>query len=292
MKFARLKVCLLFVGKSTFIEMRKMKIVSLLITLFLFGIVMSGCKTVINNLAFHPDNVNVIQQNSLPQGIEEFVVLTEDDVKITNLYLPAADSDKILIYFHGNAGNIYHRIPDLMQLQKSGLNVVGVSYRGYGKSEGAPSEDGIYQDGKAIFRYVSKELGFSDKNIVIFGRSIGTTVAINTAQYKEIAGLVLVSPLTSGKAQAKASGLGLFSSLAGNSFDNIAKIKNILAPVLVIHGTKDRIVPHSMGKEIFDAVKSRKKLIKIKGAGHNDIHDVYRQEYWSTIFSFLKNILS
>ena len=252
---------------------------------------MNGCKPVINMLAFHPDNVNVIKKNSLPQGIKEFVVLTEDGVKITNLYLPAANSDKVLIYFHGNAGNIYHRIPGLIQLQKSGLNVVGVSYRGYGKSEGDPDEDGIYQDGKAIFRYVSKELGFSDKNIVIFGRSIGTTVAINTAQYKQIAGLILVSPLTSGKDQAKASGLGLISSLAGNSFDNINKIKNIEAPVLVIHGTKDRVIPYSMGKEIFAAAKSRKKFIKIEGAGHNNLQDAYSQEYWSPIFSFLKQTL-
>ena len=266
-----------------------MKKVSLIIILFVFGKILYGCKPLVNKLAFHPDNVNVIQKNELPQGIEEFVVLTADNVKIKNLYLPVSGSDKVLIYFHGNAGNIYHRIAELLKLRDVGFNVVGVSYRGYGKSEGKPSEEGIYQDGQAVFSYVSKELGFSESNIIIFGRSIGTTVAIHTAQHKDIAGLVLVTPLTSGKAQARASGLGLLSPLAGNAFDNITKIKNIGAPVLVIHGTRDRVIPYSMGQEIFAATKTSKKFIKIEGAGHNDLHDAYGQQYWLPIFSFLKH---
>ena len=265
-----------------------MKKINLFIFLLVFGMVLLGCKPIINKLAFHPDNVNVIPNNNLPQGMEEFVVITEDDVKIKSLYLPVTGSDKVIIYFHGNAGNIYHRIPGLLKLQKFGLNVVGVSYRGYGKSEGNPSEDGIYLDGKAILKYVRENLGFSDKNIIIFGRSIGTTVAINIAQNNKFGGLILISPLTSGMAIAKASGLSSFSSLAGNSFDNITKIKNIKTPVLVIHGTKDRIIPYSMGKEIFDAAESKKEFITIEGGGHNDLHDNFGKEYWSAIFDFLK----
>jgi len=246
-----------------------------------------GCEPLINKLAFHPDNVNVIPTNELPQGIEEMVVVTEDDVRIKNLYLPAPDSKKILIYFHGNAGNIYHRIPSLLRLHKLGLNVIGVSYRGYGKSEGDPSEDGLYKDGEAIFRYAHEKLGFAEKNIIIFGRSIGTTVAINTAQRKNISALVLVTPLTSGKAHANASGLSAVSSLAGSSFDNITKIKNIESPILVIHGTKDRVIPYAMGKEIFSAVNSTKEFVTIKEAGHNNLHTVYAREYWLPISNFL-----
>lgn len=272
--------------------MRDMQIISRFIILLVCVILLFGCKPIVNMLVFHPDNVNVIQNNNLPSGVEEFVVVTEDDVSIKSLYLPVAGSDKVLIYFHGNAGNIYHRIPSLLQLQRSGLNIVGVSYRGYGKSEGNPSEEGIYLDGKAILKYVRKKLGFSDKNIIIFGRSIGTTVAINTAQNNVIGGLILVTPLTSGLAHAKVSGLRLISSLAGNSFDSITKITNIKIPVLVIHGTKDRVIPYSMGKEIFDAIKSKKKFITIEGAGHNDLHDNYGNEYWKPIFGFLKHNLN
>ena len=268
-----------------------MKIVSLVILSVSFGLIAYGCKPFVNWLAFHPDNVNVIEENRLPQGIKEISVVTEDDVKIEFLYLPLDSSNKVLIYFHGNTGNIYLRIPTLIQLQKFGVNVVGVSYRGYGKNEGSPSEEGVYQDGMAVFKYVTQTLGYPDKNIVIFGRSIGTAVAINTAQNKEIAGVVLVTPLTSGKAHAKVSGLSSVSLLAGNSFDNITKIKNIKAPLLVIHGTNDRIIPFSMGKEIFDSVQARKTFIKIEGAGHNNLHDDYAHAYWTPIYSFLKKIL-
>ena len=265
-----------------------MKIGSLILILAAPGIFLGGCKAIVNMLAFYPDSDNVIHKELLPMGIEEFEVETEDKIKIKSLYLPARESDKVIIYFHGNAGNIYNRIPSLTQLREYGLNVIGVSYRGYGKSDGEPSEEGVYLDGEAIFNYVSKRLGFAHKNIVIVGRSIGTTVAINTAQHKNIGGLVLVTPLTSGKAHANAGSLSLFSSLAGDSFNNIRKMENITTPVLVIHGTKDRVIPYSMGKELFNAVNSKKEFVTIEGAGHNNLHDVYGQKYWLSISDFLK----
>ncbi len=253
---------------------------------------MYGCKFIVNQLAFYPDSVDVLPKDRLPHGVEELFIDTEDQVRIQALYLPLADSDKVLIYFHGNAGNIYHRIADLVQLRKFGVNVVGVSYRGYGKSEGTPSEEGIYQDGDAVFKYVTEELRFSQSNIIVFGRSIGTAVAINSTKNREIGGLILVTPLTSGKALAKAGGLGIFSSLVGNAFDNLTKIKDVKMPLLVIHGTNDRIIPFSMGKEIFDSAQTKKKFIKIEGAGHNNLQASYRQAYWPAIFDFIKQTLN
>ncbi len=269
-----------------------MKRFRLILVLVSLGTFIGGCKEIVNKLAFHPDNINVIPETSLPDGIEEFSVETKDHIKISGLYLPAKDSDKVIIYFHGNAGNIYHRIPSLIQLRKFGVNVVGISYRGYGKSEGEPTEDGIYLDGQAIFDYVSKRLGFSHKNIIVFGRSIGTTVAINTAQNKDIAGLILVTPLSSGKAHANAGLLSSVSFLAGDSFNNLSKMINIKTPVLVIHGTKDSVIPYSMGKEIFDAVNTRKQLVSIEGGEHNNLHDAFAEEYWVPILNFLKSTLS
>ena len=249
-----------------------------------------GCKFVVNQLAFYPNKVDLSSESSLPQGVEEFFVSTEDHLNIHSLYLPLANADKLLIYFHGNAGNIYHRIPDLIQLQRFGVSVVGVSYRGYGKSEGSPSEEGIYQDGNAVFKYVTEELGVSIDNIIVFGRSIGTAAAINIAKNRGIKGLILVTPLTSGKAHAKASGLWLFSSLAGDSFNNLSKIKHIKAPLLVIHGTNDHVIPFSMGKEIFNNAKTKKRFIKIEGAGHNNLQGSYGQAYWPPISDFIDNL--
>jgi fermentation-respiration switch protein FrsA (DUF1100 family) len=267
-----------------------MKRITIILMLILLSLSLLGCKIIVNLFAFHPDNINIIATNNLPDGIQEISITTEDIVKITSLYLASTESDKLLIYFHGNAGNIYHRISALLQLQQSGINVLGVSYRGYGKSEGKPTEEGVYLDGKAIFEHAVEQMGFSKEKIILFGRSIGTTVAINTAQNKKIAGLILVSPLTSGKEQAKAGGMSFISPLAGDSFDNITKIENIKSPLLVIHGSSDRIVPYSMGKKLFDRAQVKKQWVKIEGAGHNNIQDNYKQEYWRPISQFIKNI--
>lgn len=174
-------------------------------------------------------------------------------------------------------------------MRNSGVNVLGVDYRGYGKSEGKPSEKGIYLDGEASLTYAINELGFNEKNVYLFGRSIGTTVAINTAQKKDIAGLILVSPLTSGKEQAKATGKSSLSFLAGASFRNIDKVQNITCPVLVIHGTKDRIIPYAMGVRIYNKIQTKKKLITIAGAGHNNMPSEFTVEYWKPILEFIRS---
>lgn len=256
----------------------------------LFGTTMAGCKFIVNQLAFYPDPVDRLSKPRLPPGIEERFIDTDDGVEIQLLYLPSPDSARVLIYFHGNAGNIYHRAPDLLQLQRFGINVVGVSYRGYGKSEGTPSEEGIYRDGEAVFNYVTDTLGFSKSNIIMLGRSIGTTVAINCAKDRAIGGLILVTPLTSGKAHAKAVGLGLISSLAGDAFDNLSKIKDIKVPLLVIHGTDDRVIPFAMGKQLFDSAQTKKQFIKIAGGGHNNLQANYRQVYWPAISGFIQQL--
>lgn len=255
----------------------------------LLGLSVSGCKPVVNDFAFHPDNVSVIPTSELPNGIQEITVTAEDQVKTTSLYLSSSASNKLVIYFHGNAGNIYHRIPSLLTLQKLGVSVLGVSYRGYGKSDGSPTEQGVYLDGKAIFQYAVEQLGFPRENIIIFGRSIGTAVAVNTAQNEQILGLILVSPLTSGRAQAQAAGLGSVASLAGDSFDNLSKVENIEAPLLVIHGTDDRVIPFSMGLEIFDRANVMKVFVKIEGANHNDLEHEFGQEYWPPILRFIED---
>lgn len=265
-----------------------MRVVKILV-IVLIGLSMSGCNSIVNKFAFHPDNINVIPSNRLPSGIQEITITTEDDVRITSLFLPSNNSDRLVIYFHGNAGNIYHRIPSLLQLQQFGVNVIGLSYRGYGKSEGTPTEEGIYLDGQAILQFAEKKMGFKEENITLFGRSIGTTVAVNTVMNKELRGVILVTPLTNGKEQAKAGGLGSLSSLAGNSFDNISKVEELESPLLVIHGTNDHVIPYAMSREIFQRAKVEKLFVSIKGADHNNLHDVFGQEYWQSILRFMQD---
>ncbi len=264
------------------------KRLSILIILLFCVFILSGCDFIIDKIAFHPDSIDVIQSKRLPSNIKEVFIETEDNLKIQSYYLPNKISDILLIYFHGNAGNIGHRIYDLRQINSFGVNVLGISYRGYGKSQGKPSEKGIYIDGKAAIRYSNQILGFPMEKIFIFGRSIGTTVAIDSAQNLNIGGLILVSPLTSGKAQAEFSGLRYVSFLAGDIFNNIGKIVNVKCPVLVIHGTQDTIIPFEMGVEIFNRVKAKKRFLKIQGAGHNNLSTQYDELYWSAVDDFIK----
>jgi fermentation-respiration switch protein FrsA (DUF1100 family) len=267
---------------------KKMKKPAILFVAFFGMLILNGCEPLINMMAFHPDNKNVLPLDQIPSNVKEIFIETEDKIKIQSYFIPHPASDKILIYFHGNAGNICHRLPDLLQISSFGINVLGAGYRGYGKSEGKPSEKGIYLDGKAALNYSTQRLGFPLNNVIILGRSIGTTVAINTSQYLNIGGLILVTPLTSGKNHAKASGLGFVSSLAGNSFNNIEKIVNVSCPVLIIHGTHDNVIPFKMGKQIFNKSKTEKQFVKIEGADHNNLSTDYKERYWPPIFEFMR----
>ena len=155
-------------------------------------LVLTACIPLTNYLAFHPDDSYILPSETLPAGTEEIFFQTEDDVRIQALHLKNPSSDIITIYFHGNAGNIYHRIDEYQHLRRLGTSVFAVSYRGYAKSEGSPTEAGIYLDGKVAFDYLTKVMGFLPSRIFIFGRSIGSTVATDLAQNKGIAGLILV----------------------------------------------------------------------------------------------------
>ena len=251
-------------------------------------LLLTACIPLTDFLALHPDDSYILPSEALPSGTEEIFLEAEDGVRIQALHLHDPSSDTITIFFHGNAGNIYHRLDDYQHLRRLGTSVFAVSYRGYAKSEGSPSEAGIYQDGKVAFDYVAKVMGFLPSRIFIFGRSIGSTVATDLAQDKDIAGLILVSPLSSARDQASVMGLGFATPLVGTAFENDKKIKRLKAPLLVMHGTRDQIVPIGMGRKVFDAAISQKSFHEIEGAGHNNLSNRFAKSYWTTISVFLK----
>jgi len=248
---------------------------------------LSGCKELVNQFAFYP---NQTYEKKLPPEVQERLFTTSDEVQLSSLYLPTIGSDTLLIYFHGNAGNIYHRIPTLLHLQKTGVSVLGVSYRGYGKSAGEPSEEGLYLDGQAALNFAVNDLGLDERNIIIFGRSIGSTVAVDLAQHKNLLGTILVTPLKSGEEQAETMGLGLLTPLVGDAFNNFDKIDKLASPLLIIHGTNDKVVPFSSGKDLFDKATVNKTFVRIEGGKHNDLPSKYSQEYWQPIFEFVANL--
>ncbi len=248
---------------------------------------MAGCTNLINKMAFHPDKFSTIDKKDLPQICQETFLKTKDNLKLQTYLFKNKNSKKIVIFFHGNAGNLNHRISDALKLFKMNLNVLLVSYRGYAKSEGSPSEKGIYLDGFAALNYVKNNLNFKTKYIYLYGRSIGSTVAVHIAQNIKLAGVILISPLTSGKEIAQSLNIGLILSFSENPFNSLKKIKNIKSPVLFIHGDRDNIIPYSMGKKLFNNCPTDKKFITIKNAGHNDLSLINADLYWNSIKNFI-----
>ncbi len=267
----------------------KWLLVFLLTAAILLLIVVFASRYLVNRLAFFPDTTNVLSAEQLPAGIEVVTIPINDEVVLHNYLLAASGSDRLLIYFHGNAGNIDQRLPSLMALQQVGINVLGVSYRGYGRSTGKPSEKGLYADGDTVWRHATTVMGYRPENIFILGRSIGSTVAIHTAQHKDFAGMVLITPVGSGPRQVAQMGLGPLSIAARGVFDNIAKAPAIRVPTIVIHGTHDEIVPYDSGVAVYEALASEKQLVTVEGGDHNTLQDVFPEQFWPPLLAFLRD---
>jgi len=250
----------------------------------------TGCEPVVNFFAFFPDRSFMLRAEQLPRSVRHVFFSTADGERIEGFVVAGSGSNKLVVYFHGNGGNIAQRVPELQEIARStGATVFGVGYRGYGASTGRPSERGIYRDGEAALRYARDELGFPDERMVLFGRSLGTTVAVHLGKALPVAAIVLVTPLSSGREMAKIMGLGWLGFLVRDSFDNLAGAPDLIAPVLVIHGTSDEVVPFAQGKRVFDAIVAPKRFVEIPGGRHNDLEFENADPYWGTIASFLSS---
>jgi pimeloyl-ACP methyl ester carboxylesterase len=223
-------------------------------------------------------------------SLQEIVFNSPDDIKLHAFYFPRPDHEWAVLFLHGNAGNASHRLPHAQQLANLGLNVLLLEYRGYGKSEGTPSEQGVYRDANAAIEYLVHTLDFPKERILIFGRSIGTAVAIEVAQQQPFAGLILVAPLLSGRDMARHHNLSWLNWLAGKPFDSAGKISLVTAPVLFIHGDRDQIIPIAMGRRLFDLCTAPKEFRVVSGAGHNDVIAIAGDQFWEWVNLFISSI--
>ena len=218
----------------------------------------------------------------------------EDGTRIHSWLFEVQGERPVVILFHGNAGHIGHRIPLAAGLVSRQLSVLLMDYRGYGRSEGRPSERGLYLDAAATYGLVVDRLG-SPKNVVLFGRSLGAAVAAHIAASRRVGCLVLEAPFTSLDEIAAAVypflPSVLFRRLRGR-FDTLTKISRVSSPVLVIHGTRDRIVPTRMGEAIYRAAPEPHTWFPVEGAGHNDVHYVGGDDYFDRIACFIQEALA
>ena len=192
-----------------------------------------------------------------------------------------------LLYFHGNGGNISHRLERTKMLVDTlGLDVFLVDYRGYGKSSGAPDEAGLSADGEAIYE-AARARGFAPQRIVPFGESLGGAVAIETALRKPVRAIVLEAPFLSIPKMARTIYPFLPSFAVRTKFDNESKIARLHIPKLVVAAEKDDVVPFEQARRLFELAREPKQFFVIRGAAHNNTYIVGGKEYLEVWSQFL-----
>tara|TARA_B100001939_G_scaffold198811_1_gene170931 strand:+ start:1242 stop:2060 length:819 start_codon:yes stop_codon:yes gene_type:complete len=239
------------------------------------------------NLMYHPNENNYFDDKLLV-NIEKVKIRTQDGLNLLGWYHEKdIIKNKTILFFHGNAGSLENRIHKLNHFQDMKVNFLIIAWRGFSGNQGKPSETGLYEDGESAIRWLLKK-GIDEKNIVIYGESLGTGVATHLSQNRNFAGIILETPFTSMIDAAKKFYPYIpVSFLLKDKYENKNKIKNIKFPVLVMHGEKDQIVPFDMGKKIFEIANEPKYSYFTKYDNHMMEYD---DSLVKTLNSFLSNL--
>jgi len=212
--------------------------------------------------------------------VQEVWLTARDNVRLNAYYLANPASPKALVWFHGNAENIGDGLEHLKFYFRLGVNVLALDYRGYGRSEGSPDEAGIYRDADAAYDYLIQARHFRPEDLVVFGHSLGGAVAIDLASRRKCGALIIESTFTAGREMARrVFRLPLLEYVPKSRFDSLAKLARVRVPVLVVHGTRDPVIPFSMGRRLFEAAAEPKSFFPVEGAGHDDLIEVGGERY-------------
>ena len=224
---------------------------------------------------FHPVRVGPNQRLTPPSGGEDVWLTTGDGYRLNGWFFESAiqPSTATIIFFHGNSGNI-SSVGWLGQwFAARGFNALLVDYRGYGASEGEQgSEWDLYEDGNAAVAFVIKEKGVRPEKIVLYGTSLGTTVVADVGSRRQVGALIIESGLSSASSLATHRFWWLPRMLhfvGKNDFESAQKLRRVKAPVLIVHGEPDPVIPTSEGRLLFEAANEPKRLLIFPGAGHN-----------------------
>lgn len=221
--------------------------------------------------------------------VKDVYFLADDGTRLHGWYCPVDQPRAVILLSHGNAGNVTDRIELVQLLQaKLEMSVFVYDYRGYGRSEGRPCEAGLYQDGMAAYQYLVEKLGVEPNNVVLWGESLGTAVTLELARRVPHRAVVLHAPFTSIPDMVAHTIPWLPARhLVRNQFDNLDKIRDVSTPVIIVHGTKDSIVPLDMGHALYVAARQPKRFLAVPGADHNDLWWKGGQYVLPDIFRFL-----
>lgn len=218
-------------------------------------------------------------------GGEYFHLTAPDGVKLAARHWPNPTARHTVLWFPGNGEDLGSLDGYMPEWQKRGFAVFAVDYRGYGHSEGTPTEAATYRDAAFAVEWLKREKGLPASQIVLMGYSLGSGPAVELATREKFAGMILVAPMMSAYRV-----MTVVPVLPGDKFRNLAKIGRIKCPVLILHGTDDRIVPIRHGEKLFAAAPEPKRRLWVQGAGHEDVSDVAGDAYWQAIRKFTESL--
>jgi pimeloyl-ACP methyl ester carboxylesterase len=224
---------------------------------------------------------------------ENINLTTSDGVNINGWFVPGEDLSEAghgvkltVLFFHGNAGNISHRLEKLAIFRELGVDTFIIDYRGYGRSEGQPNEEGTYHDAQTAYEYLTQQRKVAPHSIIAYGESLGCAIATDLASKVPVGGLVLEE----GFASTAAVGQEMFPFLpvrwlVRNKYDTIAKLPGIHIPLLVLHSREDTLINFSHGQRLFAAANEPKQFVELRG-GHNDAFEVSALTYRAALSKF------
>jgi len=220
--------------------------------------------------------------------VEEVFITTDDGVRLHAWFAAAEGASRTILYFHGNAGNLSLRLANIGWLQELPANVLAVDYRGYGKSEGKPTEAGVYRDAEAAYDYLARERKIPPEQLVVLGQSLGTAVAVDLASKRQVSALILEAGFPSAKRVAQqAMGLPGLGWIIRARFDSAAKLKSVRTPVLVAHCRKDSVMPFVLGEELYAAANPPKQFVVYPDDCHEPLYTADPDDYAAKLRAFL-----
>ncbi|MEN9222558.1 MAG: alpha/beta hydrolase [Thermostichus sp. BF3_bins_97] len=223
--------------------------------------------------------------SSYQDGEQILKLTTSDGLLISAVHLPNPSATYTLLYSHGNAEDLGDILPRMLSLQRKGFGVLAYDYRGYGTSEGTPSEAGSYLDIEAAYTYLIDQ-GVSPEQILVYGRSVGGGPSLYLAAKKPVGGLILESTFVTAFRV-----LTRIPLLPFDRFNNLSRIPKIECPVLILHGTEDVLIPFWHAQTLYRAARDPKRLVPIEGANHNNLLQVAGERYYGILHQFVAELV-
>ena len=241
---------------------------------------------------FIPDKSLDLMPSYINTNWEDVYFQTEDGVKINGWFSPANPENPTVLFLHGNAGNIGDRVWFLQFLNNLGLSCFIIDYRGYGKSTGKPSEDGINQDAIAAYEYLTQKRNIPGDMIILWGTSLGGAPATYIASKKKCGALILFSSFTNASDMASIvmPFAPFLKSFMKVKYDNIGRLREINIPVFIIHAKNDSITPHWMGEKLYSTANEPKKFLSLSYSDHAIISEEDYRILGRTVLEFAKSL--